>query len=126
MHNLHSDDTDVLAITETWLNDLNGDSDLRFLFPSCYIAYHVPRKTGCGGGVAVIVRNSIDVHGSDRGLTKAHEFFESFSLLLRIGSVALRLPVILPPTLIRTCFLQGVTRIRCPSFEAAWSADYYG
>ena len=57
---LASNDFDVLAITETWLTVERGDDDLRLLCPDGFNVFHLPRVGITGGGVAVLVRDSID------------------------------------------------------------------
>jgi hypothetical protein len=52
---------DLLAITQTWLNDYIGDVILRDVCPASYSAIHCPRISGIGGGVALLFRDSIRV-----------------------------------------------------------------
>jgi hypothetical protein len=59
---LASNDFDVLAITETWLTVERGDDDLRLLCPDGFNVFHLPRVGRTGEGVAVLVRDSIDVY----------------------------------------------------------------
>ena len=54
---------DLLAITETWLNDDIGDVILRDVCPAGYSAIHCPRASGRGGGIALLFRDSIRVNG---------------------------------------------------------------
>ena len=54
---------DLLAITETWLNDDIGDVILRDVCPAGYSAIHCPRASGRGGGIALLFRDSIRVIG---------------------------------------------------------------
>ena len=44
----------LLAITETWLNDDIGDVILRDVCPAGYSAIHRPRTSNRGGGVALL------------------------------------------------------------------------
>jgi hypothetical protein len=54
---------DLLAITETWLNEDIGDVTLRDVCPAGYSAIHCPRASGRGGGIALLFRDSIRVNG---------------------------------------------------------------
>jgi hypothetical protein len=54
---------DLLAITETWLNDDIGDVILRDVCPAGYSAIHCPRASGREEGIALLFRDSIRVNG---------------------------------------------------------------
>ncbi len=58
-HHLTVTGLDTLAVTETWLNEENGDTILREVCPSGYFAIHCPRSRGRGGGVALFFRDSL-------------------------------------------------------------------
>ena len=48
---------DILALTETWLDSNSSNSRIAELTPETHTFHHVPRKTGIGGGVGVLVSN---------------------------------------------------------------------
>ena len=51
------DKIDILCITETWLRD--GDTaTIAKLVPDTHVLYHVPRPSGLGGGVGVVLSRS--------------------------------------------------------------------
>ena len=49
---------DVLAITETWLSKNGDDATIAEVTPPGYTFRHVARSSGCGGGVAIVHRNT--------------------------------------------------------------------
>jgi hypothetical protein len=84
-----------LAVTETWLNEENGDTILREICPSGYSAIHCPRSRGRGGGVALFFRDSHRV-----GILSNDFCPDSFEYLyssLCVNGVTLRLVVIYRP-----------------------------
>lgn len=95
---------DILTLTETWLSG-NGDADLQQACPPGYSSYHLPRKTGRGGGVAIIHRVTIAVSPSPiRGLTTTT--FEIMSVLLTTNSTSIRIILLYrPPQSNQTTFL---------------------
>ena len=46
---------DILILTETWLGNNASNSRIAELTPSTHTFHHVPRETGTGGGVGIIV-----------------------------------------------------------------------
>ena len=59
---IHSNDFDIVALTETWLGTCVDGTCIEELVPSGYKINHVPRKDGRrGGGIAIICKNSIDL-----------------------------------------------------------------
>lgn len=87
---------DVLALTETWLNTLDGDQLILSACPPGYAAVQIPRTGARGGGVAILHRTSIRVTRVSLG-----EFypssFEYLGALLQINSVSISLYVIYRP-----------------------------
>jgi hypothetical protein len=49
-HHLITYDLDLLAVTETWLNERHGDDDLLNICPSGFSAVHSARLGGRRGG----------------------------------------------------------------------------
>ncbi|EFX66098.1 hypothetical protein DAPPUDRAFT_332549 [Daphnia pulex] len=103
-HHLTVTGLDVLAVTETWLNEENGDTILREVCSSGYSAIHCPRSRGSGGGVALFFRDSLRV-----GILSVDFFPDSFEYpyaSVCVNGVTLRLVVIYrPPSLSPNQFL---------------------
>ena len=59
---ISTNDFDLIALTETWLQEETPQSVIRDLVPDNYSIKHVPRPgTRRGGGVGVIYKSSIDI-----------------------------------------------------------------
>ena len=103
-HHLTVTGLDVLAVTETWLNEENGDAILREVCPSGYSAIHCPRPRGRGGGLAIFFRDSLRV-----GILQVDFRPDSFEYLyasLCVNGVTIRLVVVYrPPSLSPNQFL---------------------
>ncbi len=86
-------DYDILAITETWLND-KDDSVLNELVPHNYDILQLNRSTGKGGGIAIIYKKSLKA-------TKLKNCkFKSFEMLhttFNVGSDVIRLITLYRP-----------------------------
>ena len=50
---------DLLFFTETWLLEKGDEMRISTLTPPCYVPFSVPRLTGPGGGILVLVKKSI-------------------------------------------------------------------
>ena len=46
---------DILVLTETWLDSNTSSSRISELTPNTHTFHHVPRETGVGGGVGILV-----------------------------------------------------------------------
>ena len=55
------DDLDLLALTETWLNDTHDMPCIGQLTPSGYTFRNAPGKTGKGGGVGLLYKSNLKV-----------------------------------------------------------------
>ena len=73
-----------MAITETWLLDGASDAAIAELVPPGYSILNVPRKSGTGGGVAIIYKS---IKASSPPV-KAYSSFE-YAMLLCISMVVL-------------------------------------
>jgi hypothetical protein len=103
-HHLTVTGLDVLAVTETWLNEENGDTILREVCPSGYSAIHCPRSRGRGGGVALFFRDSLRV--GILSVDFCPDSFEYPYASVCVNGVTLRLVVIYrPPSLSPNQFL---------------------
>ena len=49
----------MLFFTETWLLEKGDEVRISTLTPPCYVPFSVPRLTGPGGGILVLVKKSI-------------------------------------------------------------------
>ena len=88
---------DILALNETWLHP--GDVDnhvIGDLTPSGYLFHHIPR-VGRGGGVGVLIRNSLSVTKQPKLDASS---FESIDLSIKAVSTCIHLLVIyrIPPS----------------------------
>jgi exonuclease III len=86
---------DILAITETWLSPGNKDNIvLGSLTPSGYQISHNPRKSGRGGGVAFIYKDTLTFK-----LQPSSTFasFEHIEALISTGNDSIRLVCIYRP-----------------------------
>ena len=60
IHNfLIKHDTDILAITETWLKQIDTPSFIADITPSGFSFVHQPRLTGAGGGVGFLFKSHL-------------------------------------------------------------------
>ena len=86
---------DLVALTETWLTDgaLNTPV-IGELVPPGYSVINVPRKSGIGGGVAVIYKSDIAVSQCD---APCYQSFEYMMLDFNILTNRIRLVVIYSP-----------------------------
>lgn len=89
-----SSQLDLLAITETWLSSLNGVTCLEACSPEGYSSTHVPRMGRRGGGVALIYKDTIQIHPHPAG---SFSTFELLDITVTVKSVATRLVIIYRP-----------------------------
>lgn len=93
-----SDDFDIIAITETWLNNSVDKTCSSELVPNGYRMKQVPRpgKTR-GGGVAIIYKNSIDFKLISSSSDSQFTTFEHIDCNISINKYSMRLSVIYRP-----------------------------
>ena len=86
---------DILVLTETWLNDNISNSRIAELTPDTHSFHHVPRETGIGGGVGVLVSNCF----SNIKLEKSQNYntFEHLEISLRYMSKLYKFVVMYRP-----------------------------
>lgn len=88
-------DVDILAVTESWLSDLDSVK-IGDVTPEGYLYRHVPRENRSGGGVAVISRKELGIAVQPRKQLTSMELMEC---VLRANGCSVRLFVIYrPPT----------------------------
>ena len=64
---------DIMALIETWLRPGTADQAvIGDLAPSGYSVFHQPRSTGRGGGVGVIIRDTIKATLGTLDTTTSH------------------------------------------------------
>ncbi|EFX70233.1 hypothetical protein DAPPUDRAFT_112897 [Daphnia pulex] len=104
-HHLTISDLDLLLITETWLNEHNGDDILRDICPEGYVAIHRPRHGRRGGGVALIHRCTLRVNPLSINVEVAS--FEHLSVSIKINSVCINMVTVYrPPSTKPELFLE--------------------
>jgi hypothetical protein len=95
-HHLTISDLDLLSITETWLNEQNGDDILCDVCPEGYVAIHRPRHGRRGGGVALIHRSTLRVNPLSINFELA--FFEHLLVSVKINSVCINMVTVYRPS----------------------------
>ena len=96
LDHIHEHDLDIVVITETWLT--NKDSDLsvtRALTPSGYNLIHHPRCSRRGGGIAILLKESVKAT-SLKTFSNIHSF-EAMSLKLTLYRKCVILLVVYRP-----------------------------
>ena len=89
---------DIVGITEIWLSndDKNNMSVVNTCLNNGYTLHHRPRNTGRrGGGVAVLINNQVNVKSRMVGVTPEITSFESIEVVITVGSITIRLSVII-------------------------------
>ena len=88
--------SDIVAITESWLS--SDDSINRVVFKECsdygYKLFHTPRLHRRGGGVALLIKDGINVIQQDHHPQRSFEYIE---LLITTISIHVRVVVIYRP-----------------------------
>ena len=90
---INEHDFDAIAVTETWLTK-NDDVLLGDVCPVGYMAQHVPREDGAGGGVALVYKQEL------RSLLKNNCKFKSFEhmeVILTSSTSSIRIYIIYRP-----------------------------
>ena len=94
---IEDNDIDILLMTETWLKEQGDEAYIAEMTPSDYVTKSFPRGQRGGGGIALIIRKSLDKH-----TVVERPFFTSFEAVVAIFSyVDISLPIICiyrPPT----------------------------
>jgi exonuclease III len=95
---------DILCLTETWLTDAST-AKIAALVPDTHCFYHVPRPSGLGGGVGVVLSKNLRFVN----IIKHAEFvsFEFVEFTFSCFSRKFRLIIIYrPPTKSRHLFVE--------------------
>jgi exonuclease III len=85
---------DFLAITETWLTPMHGDSTLTKLCPDGYAATHRPRFGKRSGGVAFMYKNSLQCSSFS---SSDYSSFKHLDLLLTIRPRPIHIIIVYRP-----------------------------
>jgi hypothetical protein len=56
---MHSNDPDIISVSETYLSPFESASLIQDLTPPDYNFYHIPRSDRAGGGVGCIIKSSL-------------------------------------------------------------------
>ena len=88
--------SDIVAITESWLSSDEGNN--RTVSQECadydYKLFHIPRSNRKGGGVALLIKNGLNVIKQVHSIRQS---FEHVELLITAFSIHLRIVVIYRP-----------------------------
>lgn len=90
--------TDVFAVTETWLAKETDEFIIRDLCPTGYEFYNVPRVSRFGGGIGVMYKSVVRLE-KHLGIVTNFKSFEFADVLLKHSSSCLRLIVYRPQTM---------------------------
>lgn len=90
--------TDVFAVTETWLAKETDEFIIRDLCPTGYEFYNVPRVSRFGGGIGVMHKSVVRLE-KHPGIVTNFKSFEFADVLLKHSSSCLRLIVYRPQTM---------------------------
>ena len=86
---------DVFALTETWLRPGNIDNvTVGNLAPPGYSVLHEPRRTGRGGGVGLVIRDTVK---TTKESTKTYRTFEHMQVKATISSFTYRFITVYRP-----------------------------
>jgi len=97
---------DICTITETWLSSCSERDRVTCgdMTPAGYTLLHAPRKTGRGGGVAVILKSTITTKIQKRA---SYTSFELMEILCTAKSACIRLVIVYrPPSDSKSTFLK--------------------
>ena len=87
-------DIDILAITETWLQENNNDFSIAEMCPTGYQFHHVRRKNTRGGGVGLLLKKHIKVKKQSQ---KEFSSFEYLDVTLNNYNIFIRTIIIYRP-----------------------------
>ena len=85
---------DFVAITETWLKSIDDSIRAQLCLPG-YKFYDRPREAKCGGGTALLYRDSLNISKGNYGQKESFEFSEW--ILKSTGSCNVRLIILYRP-----------------------------
>ena len=80
---INSNKSDIIEVTETWLQPDDTDGFIESVTPPGYKCTHVPRPEGIGGGVGFFTRDDIDFKVLPQ---PCFNTFESISVRLSMGN----------------------------------------
>ena len=96
LDHLNEHKSDIVAITESWLSSDEGKN--RTVSQECadydYKLFHIPRPNRKGGGVALLIKNGLNVIKQVHSIRQS---FEHVELLITAFSIHLRIVVIYRP-----------------------------
>ena len=84
---MSENDIDILAITETWLQENNNDFSITEMCPTGYQFHHVRRKNTRGGGVGLLLKKHIKVEKQSQ---KGFSSFEYLDVILNNYNISIR------------------------------------
>ena len=73
---MSENDIDILAITETWLQENNNDFSIAEMCPTGYQFHHVRRKNTRGGGVGLLLKKHIKVKKQSQKEFSSFEYLQ--------------------------------------------------
>ena len=88
---MSENDIDILAITETWLQENNNDFSITEMCPTGYQFHHVRRKNTRGGGAGLLLKKHIKVKKQSQ---KGSSSFEYLGVILNNYNISTRTIVI--------------------------------
>ena len=91
---MSENDIDILAITETCLQENNNDFSIAEMCPTGYQFHHVRRKNTRGGGVGLLLKKHIKVKKQSQ---KEFSSFEYLDVILNNYNISIRTIVIYRP-----------------------------
>ena len=71
---ISANNTDILALAETWIFEVDTDSFLSEITPTGYALYHRPRVGKTGGGVGFLVPKSLKCNITEGPIHKSIEY----------------------------------------------------
>ena len=69
--------TDILALTETWLPPSGNDLIIGDLCPTGYSFLHTPRHGSIGGGVGLLFKESLNIKRNAQEVFRSFEYLDS-------------------------------------------------
>jgi exonuclease III len=92
-----SKDSDVIALTETWLGTDVDDHIMTDLVPPGYAFIHIPRQRKRGGGIAVLYKSRLCIKIIPQSTEDAFTNFENIHCSVSDGNVQIQMHVIYRP-----------------------------
>ena len=114
---------DIFCITETWLHE--GDTvSVANLVPDTHVLYHVPRPTGKGGGVGVVLSKSFQ---SSKFFDRSCPSFECLELIVSQNNKKFSFYIIYkPPNTLMSSFASDFESFLLESEGNPWDSIYVG